>query len=175
MNQSASLSIGLDAVIESIPVKFSLGSGSASSRMENFCKTFDETYKSNSQRYSEANLVSPEAVKAWSDCVKLYGEGIKFNPLISTTQVTVVVEKNRPTLSMFKAFNSTNHYSNAQCLMMTPQQVSVPKLPPDYPFISAGRLTSAMVERGFGMVAAAARANRSIFSARSKRRLKRHS
>ncbi|WP_105403427.1 hypothetical protein [Neorhizobium sp. T7_12] len=91
-----SFSLGAEAVIYSVPAKFNLGSGSTKDRVEHFCRTFDSDYRANTARYRETSLVSKEAVSAWSNCVQLSGEGVKFKPLITTTQVTIEIKKTAP-------------------------------------------------------------------------------
>lgn len=87
------LSFGLDAIVEQIPLKFNFGSSSSSEALSMFCKTFEEDFKQDSSRYERSSLVSTESVKAWSDCVMLYGNGISFNPIINTTQTVIEVTK----------------------------------------------------------------------------------
>jgi hypothetical protein len=92
-SSTSQFSIGIDAVLEEIPIGFKLGSGSTQERLSTFCRLFSEDFRAHSSKYAETNLIAPESVKAWSECVKLYGEGVSFNPIISTTQTTVVIEK----------------------------------------------------------------------------------
>ena len=91
--KSSNLSIGLDTVIESIPTKFNLGSGSSSEKITNFCRTFNSELNVNSNLYSERNLVSVDAVKQWGECIRLYGEGIVFNPIVNTRQAIIQLSK----------------------------------------------------------------------------------
>jgi hypothetical protein len=90
---TSSLNIGINAVVEEIPIGFDLGSGSSQQKLSNFCKVFSEELKNNADKYVDTQLVSVEAVDAWRACVQLYGEGVEFEPMVNTTQAAIKISK----------------------------------------------------------------------------------
>ena len=70
-----SLNIGLDAVVEAIPIKFTLGAKDARSAMENFCKVYksDTSSRSDTSRYRET--IVRRAYDSYDNCIRLSMNG----------------------------------------------------------------------------------------------------
>ena len=81
----------LGAIIQSIPVKFSFGSGSTEERTKYFCKTFDAEYKRNEQFYRSTSLVVDKTTTAWLACKTLASQGVFFRPQISKAAVLIEI------------------------------------------------------------------------------------
>ncbi len=82
----SSSSIGIDAVIKSIPVKFSGNQGNNSQRMQNFCRTYSEVRYSSSASSAQQDTVVVEALQSFNDCLKIAGNGVLVE--LSTTNGT---------------------------------------------------------------------------------------
>ncbi|NPU63721.1 hypothetical protein HL667_01780 [Bradyrhizobium sp. 83012] len=91
--ENKNLNIGLEAVVESIPVNFKLDKGTNTERVEHFCKTYDADLKINYSRAAQASIVSSVAVQAWENCQKFRNLGINFAPMVVLDQVVLSVEK----------------------------------------------------------------------------------
>ncbi|NJM36024.1 MAG: hypothetical protein HC850_16560 [Rhodomicrobium sp.] len=94
--ENRNLNIGLDAVVESIPISFKLGSGSSLDKANHFCKTYQEHLSQNYTRAARASLVSSVAVQAWEACQRFRNLGVFFAPAIRSDRVTISVEKRGP-------------------------------------------------------------------------------
>ncbi len=95
--KSSSLSVGLDTVIQSVPLKFNLGSGSGSERLSHFCKTFDSAYQGNESYFKNASDVAGDAASSWLSCMSFAAKGISFKPSIASTQLVVDIARTNAT------------------------------------------------------------------------------
>jgi hypothetical protein len=93
IRSGTSFSAGLSAVVEAIPIKFNLGTGSTEQRLKHFCKTFHSEYKAHENFYQEVSTVAEGSVKAWSACKNLAGQGVLFRPKMGRTQVIIEVAR----------------------------------------------------------------------------------
>lgn len=93
VKDSNTLNIGVSAMIESIPASFNLGSGSATEKAANFCKTYSTSYKQNLNRSSEVSKGAENIVDAWMSCKAFAFQGINFRPKIARTLVVVEVAR----------------------------------------------------------------------------------
>lgn len=88
--KSSSLSVGLEATVKQIPVKFSLGSGSASEKLQTFCKTFASTNFERSDSYSFQSNVVTESLRLLNQCLEIEKSGVRASHVVNgQTSVTV--------------------------------------------------------------------------------------
>jgi hypothetical protein len=85
--------VGLDVVIEGIPLGVSFFGNSSEEKINNFCSTMSQGENTDYVKALKGSLVSIEAVKAWADCKKYQNIGIAFSPIITIDSVTVDVKK----------------------------------------------------------------------------------
>jgi len=93
VKSSSNINAGLEAAIEGVPFKFKLGSGSTKDKIVNFCKTYYSEASNNADFYSHISTVSRDAISAWSSCMGLKNNGVRFRPDIKSTQVTLEVQR----------------------------------------------------------------------------------
>ncbi len=93
VRSGTNFSVGLDAVIKAVPIKFNLGNGGTEERTKYFCKTFSSDYKANSGSYQQSSLVVGETTKAWLQCKQLEAVGVGFTASISHEHVNIDVRR----------------------------------------------------------------------------------
>ncbi|MCW1841765.1 hypothetical protein [Prosthecomicrobium hirschii] len=91
--KSSTTSIGLEAVVKAIPVKFNFGGTSGEERLNNFCKTYDSRRSEFSAERIDKSIVVREALSAFNECVSLAAKGIFFNPKIGRTTLVIDVRR----------------------------------------------------------------------------------
>jgi hypothetical protein len=87
---TSATSVGLSAIIYSIPFSFSYGSNTDSQRMEEFCKQGSTQYDSWSANSQNDSTVSVEALANFNSCVALANQGLSFNTSILQPATLVV-------------------------------------------------------------------------------------
>lgn len=92
--------IGLDAVIEAIPVGFDLGVGSSEAKMDSFCKQYKSNENTIINEGFDSSIVVREALKSFNDCVKATRKEIFFYPQIAKTMIQVDVRRGSPDASV---------------------------------------------------------------------------
>lgn len=70
--------VGIEAIIEQIPLKLKLGGGSSKQKIEHLCSNFDQWKSDNSQYYTSAASTPIPAIDAWVACKRLEGEDVFF-------------------------------------------------------------------------------------------------
>ncbi|WP_422033971.1 hypothetical protein [Reyranella sp.] len=93
LNQSSSnqTDIGIEAVVKQIPIRFNLGTGSASQKLESFCREMSQSDYLKEKVDQQQSIVVREALTSFVDCVRLSNKNVTFDPLISRTNVTVAI------------------------------------------------------------------------------------
>lgn len=91
--QGSSTSVGLDAVVKAIPIKFNYGGASSSEKLNNFCKVYDSRRAEFSAEVIDTSTVVRESLEAFNTCVGLSVSGIYFNPKIGRTILVVDVRR----------------------------------------------------------------------------------
>lgn len=89
----SSSSIGLEAVVKAIPVKFSYGGSSNSEKLNNFCKVYDSRRAEFSSQAIDKSIVVREALESFNNCISLAAKEIYFNPSIGRTRLVVDVRR----------------------------------------------------------------------------------
>lgn len=92
-SRSSSTTVGLEAVVKAIPVKFNFGGSSAQEKLNNFCKTYTSRRSEFSSEQIDRSTVVRESLSAFNQCVELSTKGIYFNPKIGRTIVVVDVRR----------------------------------------------------------------------------------
>jgi hypothetical protein len=90
---SGGFGASLEAIIDSIPLKFGATGSNDTERMSNFCRTYNSLLINNTQSVRISNTVVGESVRAWLECKRLASQGIDFRPAILRTQFTVAVRR----------------------------------------------------------------------------------
>lgn len=103
---------GLETVIKAVPVKFSLGSGSAEERTKYFCKTFDSDYKRNEQSYKSISQVVASTTTAWLGCKSLASKGIVFRPQVAKTQLLIEILRTSPDAVTVEGITYNSKYAS---------------------------------------------------------------
>jgi hypothetical protein len=93
MKAGKNVNVGIQAVIETIPLGINVGTGSSEQKMQQFCKIFHERSQHFEQRFSSSRPVNSASVSAWERCVALRAEGVEFRPQISSSFVMVEVRR----------------------------------------------------------------------------------
>lgn len=87
------LNTDLEAVVKKIPVKFSLNKGSASERMESFCKLYNEVRYKDEYRTVSTSEVLISALQQYNVCRKIAKEsGVRVTRSSGTTAFTIFFE-----------------------------------------------------------------------------------
>jgi hypothetical protein len=90
---SSTTTVGLEAVVKAIPVKFNFGTGSNDERLNSFCKNYQANYSSYSKENLDRSIVVRESLKAFDDCINMASKDIYFSPKIGRTQVAIDVRR----------------------------------------------------------------------------------
>ncbi|MFK4647360.1 hypothetical protein ABIF96_005934 [Bradyrhizobium ottawaense] len=85
--------VGLDAVVKAIPVKINVGTGSNEEKLQNFCKTYNESVSQTSSELINKSTVVREAFSAFNHCIELTKSAIAFSPVIGTQLVAVGIRR----------------------------------------------------------------------------------
>jgi hypothetical protein len=96
IKQNRTTTVGLEAVVESIPLKFNLGVGSNEDKLKNFCKIYDERFASSAIEDIDKSIVVREALNAFNECITLSKKDVYFYPSIGRSMVTVSVRRGPP-------------------------------------------------------------------------------
>lgn len=76
--KSKNKTIGVDAIISQIPIKFSGTSGSAEERFNNFCSTYKDVRFTTSASSSYSNQVVVDALRAFNQCEEILRRNINI-------------------------------------------------------------------------------------------------
>lgn len=90
---SSSGSLGLDAVVKAIPVRFNAGGSSSKERLDNFCKLYDGSKAEFRSEVTNTSTVVRDSISAFNSCVAMIGRRIYFQPTLGLTQVSVDVRR----------------------------------------------------------------------------------
>lgn len=93
VSSSRSTEVGLEAVVKSIPVKFSFGGTTAKDKLSQFCKTYNSSRTEYAAQKRDTSTVVREALRAFNECVASAAKGIYFNPKIQSTQLAVDIKR----------------------------------------------------------------------------------
>ncbi len=88
-----STAIGLDAILDEMPARFSLNNASTSDRLNNFCKTFDSDYQQQQSWYQNLSLANDNTTAAWLQCKLLATKGVGFSTMVSQQQMLISVRR----------------------------------------------------------------------------------
>ncbi len=91
--QGSSTSVGLEAVVKAIPIKFNYGGASSSEKLNNFCKVYDSRRAEFVSEIIDTSIVVREALEAFNACVSLSASGIYFNPKVGRNILVVDVRR----------------------------------------------------------------------------------
>ena len=69
--RSSSSNVGLEAIVKAIPIKFSLGSTSSQTAMQNFCKTYRGSTEAQQSRDTYRETIATKSLDSYVDCVQL--------------------------------------------------------------------------------------------------------
>ncbi len=93
INVATNNSIGIQAIVESIPIKFAVGGGTAEQRLDNFCRVYDSRRAEYSAETIDKSTVVRESLAAFNQCVALAGTEIYFKPLVGKSLITIEVRR----------------------------------------------------------------------------------
>lgn len=79
VKSGSEFSLGLDVVIEQVPIGLNLGSGSTKEKVEHLCSQYSSWYASNSASVSLAISTSDKAIDAWVSCQELEKQDVFFS------------------------------------------------------------------------------------------------
>lgn len=82
-----------EAVINYIPYKFKLSSGSNEAKLKHFCKEFSSDYRNNEVRFNSISAVNDASVNAWFQCKALAARGVKFTPTIGKSHILISIKR----------------------------------------------------------------------------------
>lgn len=91
--RGSSNSVGLEAVVKAIPVKFNFGGSSNEEKLSSFCKVYSSRRSEFSSERIDRSTVVREALAAFNNCVELSTKGIYFNPKVGRTSFVVDVRR----------------------------------------------------------------------------------
>ena len=91
--RSSTTSIGLEAVVKAIPIKFNFGGTSDEDKLNNFCKVYSSKRAEFSSEKIDRSTVVREALSAFNRCIELSVKGIYFNPKFGRTSFVVDVRR----------------------------------------------------------------------------------
>lgn len=91
--KDASTSVGIDAIVKAIPVKFRYGGSSSEEKLNNFCKIYDQRRAEFSSERIDSSTVVTGALTAFNDCVGLAARDIYFSPSIGKTLIVVDIKR----------------------------------------------------------------------------------
>jgi len=86
-------SIGLDAVIKVIPLKFNAGGSSDIERLDNFCKLYQSKFENFSKEIGIITAPVRESLRAFNDCIGMTAKGIYVNPTLGTKQISIDIRR----------------------------------------------------------------------------------
>lgn len=90
---SSTVGVGLDAVIEAIPVGLKVNTGSSKERLNSFCKKYSETERNSVSETNNSQLVVREALDAFNKCISIASREVFFAPQLARTQLIVDVRR----------------------------------------------------------------------------------
>ena len=79
VKSGSEFSLGLDVVIEQVPIGLKLGSGSTKEKVEHLCSQYSNWYANNSASVSLAISTSDKAIDAWVSCKELEKQDVFFS------------------------------------------------------------------------------------------------
>lgn len=79
LKSGSSFSLGLDVVIEQVPIGLKLGSGSTKEKVEHLCSQYSNWYANNTASVSLAISTSDKAIDAWVSCQELEKQDVFFS------------------------------------------------------------------------------------------------
>jgi hypothetical protein len=91
--KGSNTTIGLEAVVKAIPIKFSFGGSSSEEKLNNFCKVYDQRRAEFSSEAIDKSTVVREALTAFNACVGLAARDIYFSPVIGKTRIAVDIKR----------------------------------------------------------------------------------
>lgn len=92
-SSNSSGSLGIDAVVKAIPIKFRAGGSTSKEKIDNFCKIYDSNRAQFSNENIDTSVVVREALTAFNSCISMASRGIYFNPVIGAKQLSVDVRR----------------------------------------------------------------------------------
>lgn len=88
--KSSSLTVGIDATVKKIPLKFNLGSGSSAERLQSFCKSMASASFNKSDSYKYQSYVVTDALALMNQCLIIEKSGVRASHVVNgLTSVTV--------------------------------------------------------------------------------------
>lgn len=91
--KGSSTSVGLEAVVKAIPIKFSFGGATNEERLNNFCKVYNSNLALYNAQKKDSSIVVRKALDAFNTCVSLVGKGPQFAPQIGKTAIQVGIKR----------------------------------------------------------------------------------
>jgi hypothetical protein len=89
VNTSAT-GVGLEAIVEEIPFKFSFSNSSSQQKMEEFCKVGSSQYESWNSGSSASSTVVTDALSNFNSCVQLANSGLQLDVSINQPNTLVI-------------------------------------------------------------------------------------
>ena len=86
---SAATSVGIEAVVKAIPIKFNFGGNSAQEQLSNFCRNYNTSFQAYSQQEMDSSVVVRKALSAFNECIGLSKKDVYFKPVMGRTNVSV--------------------------------------------------------------------------------------
>lgn len=83
--------VGIEAVVKKIPARFNLGTGSASQKLNSFCREMSRSDYLTERVDQQQSIVVREALTTFVDCIRFSNKNVTFDPLISRTNVIVAI------------------------------------------------------------------------------------
>jgi hypothetical protein len=93
IKRGSTISIGLEAVVKAIPVKFNFGGASNEEKLNNFCKTYDSRRAEFHEERIDQSTVVREALTSFNDCLRFSTQHVLFNPKIGRTRLVIDVKR----------------------------------------------------------------------------------
>lgn len=93
--KSSQTNIGIEAVIKAVPIKFNLGQGSASEKLNTFCKIASDQAISNEKVELKRSTVVREALDAFNRCIVSANSAVFFDPIIGNKDVIISVSRGK--------------------------------------------------------------------------------
>lgn len=75
-SSASNLAIGIDAIVEAIPVKFKLGGGTTRQKLDSFCQTYQRNTRATTETSHLELSIAPGAYEAFNACILHAASGI---------------------------------------------------------------------------------------------------
>jgi len=93
IKSGSNFSLGLDTVIEELPIGLKIGNSSTEEKVKNVCSKYNNWYQSNANLVAISNQTPDRAIVAWETCQKLSKQDIRFSTQYQHQHVTFVVQR----------------------------------------------------------------------------------